>query len=74
MNIMSEDEISTGFATIWLMLFIPVIYIWLAQGVKRCHDLGHSGWWLLIPFYIFAMWFQEGDRGSNEYGDNPKGE
>jgi uncharacterized membrane protein YhaH (DUF805 family) len=56
-----------------LLLYIPLFWFLLAQGAKRCHDVGHSGWWQIIPFYIFWMLFQDGNPGPNEYGDDPKG-
>lgn len=55
------------------ILFVNSWFI-LSQGAKRCHDLGHSGWWQLIPFYGFWMLFQDSALGMNQYGDNPKGE
>jgi len=55
------------------LLLIPAYWLMLSQGTRRCHDLGHSGWWQLIPFYGIVMLFSEGDLGKNEYGDNPKG-
>ncbi|QNN40374.1 DUF805 domain-containing protein [Pedobacter roseus] len=58
---------------IGIILLLP-IYLVISQGAKRCHDLGKSGWWQLVPFYGFAMLFSSGDYGPNEYGDNPKGE
>jgi uncharacterized membrane protein YhaH (DUF805 family) len=55
------------------LFFIPVVYFMLAQGAKRCHDRGNSGWYQMIPFYALWMLFAESDHGINEYGPNPKG-
>jgi uncharacterized membrane protein YhaH (DUF805 family) len=54
------------------ILIIPLYWVVLVQGAKRCHDLGNSGWYQLIPFYFFWMIFAKGDDGRNEYGANPK--
>lgn len=62
-----------GTLVIFYLLMLPaLIFIW-AQGAKRCHDLGNSGWWQLIPFYGFWLLFADGQYGPNQYGDNPKG-
>ena len=51
----------------------------LAVGVRRLHDIGKSGWWLLIGLVpvvgiivliVFAA--QDGQPGTNTYGPNPK--
>lgn len=59
---------------LWLSFF-PILFFWLiaAQGTKRCHDLGKSGWTQLIPFYNLSLLFTDGVVGENAYGDNPKG-
>jgi len=44
----------------------------LAVGVRRMHDVGKSGWFLIIPFYNIFLACTEGDQGSNEYGPDPK--
>lgn len=53
--------------------YLYALFSWfgLAQSVKRCHDLGHSGWCMLIPFYGFVMLFVKGNEGGNEYGSAP---
>ena len=57
-----------------IVLFIGGIWLFLSEGTRRCHDLGHSGLWMLIPYYILWMLFQNSKAGPNEYGNNPKGE
>ena len=59
-------------AFIYLLLLIPLLWFTWAQGAKRCHDLGNSGWYQIIPFYGLWMLFQDGEIGSNKYGENPK--
>jgi len=59
-------------ASFLLLLFIPMIWVMLAQGCKRCHDLGKSGFWQIIPFYFLFMIFQQGDEDANEYGYSPR--
>lgn len=62
-----------GAAGILVIFNIPYLWFIWAQGAKRCHDIGNSGWWQLIPLYGLWMLFQEGQPGPNQYGENPKG-
>ncbi|MDU1891864.1 MAG: DUF805 domain-containing protein [Dysgonomonas sp.] len=55
------------------ILMIPAYWFGWAQGAKRCHDRGNSGWYQLIPFYGIWMLFADSEYGENEYGPNPKG-
>lgn len=43
-----------------------------SQCVRRLHDFGASGWYVLIPIisWIYAA-FPKGDKGENEYGKAP---
>lgn len=68
-NIFAMDG-NTFFIAVFM--YIPNLWFILAQGAKRCHDLGHCGWWQIIPFYSFWMLFQDGEDGPNEYGKSPK--
>lgn len=56
----------------WLIFNIPALWFITAQGTKRCHDAGNSGWCQLIPFWILFLLFEEGDAETNKYGPNPK--
>lgn len=61
---------SNGLFAIYAILWVfSYYYLVLAVGAKRCHDLGHSGWFQLIPFYVFVMLFSSGDDAVNEYGE-----
>lgn len=65
---------STGpaIAVILLISMIPACWFLWAQGAKRCHDRGHSGWFQIIPFYGLVMLFGGSDEGINDYGTSPK--
>lgn len=52
----------------------------ISLGVRRCHDVGKSGWWMLlivVPvvnfFWGLYLFFQAGEIGDNEYGPDPLG-
>ena len=38
------------------------------------HDVGKSGWFILIPVYSFILTVSKGDEAENEYGQDPKAE
>ncbi len=61
---------------VWIVTFGIALWISLALGVKRYHDLDKSGWWMLlgaIP-YIGGIWqliecgCLRGTEGSNRFG------
>ncbi len=51
----------------------------LGVSVRRLHDTGRSGWWILIGLVpiigiivLIVFYATAGAVGSNEYGDDPK--
>ena len=58
-----------------LIAFIPS----LAVCVRRLHDTGRSGWWILLTFMplvnlvIIYFYICDSQPGANQYGENPKG-
>jgi len=64
------------FGAIYLLaLLIPGI----AVAVRRLHDTGRSGWWILIglvPFVggivLIVFLVQDSTPGENQFGKNPK--
>ena len=75
---LSGDDMPSGIAIFTLLIFIPCIWVSMANCVKRFHDLGKSGWFaalLFVPianiiFGIYAAFFK-GQEHDNEYGPNP---
>ena len=67
-------EVWLGVVGIILYVLWLIVYFWVlfAQGAKRCHDMGNSGWYQIIPFYFFWMCFADGQKEENEYGPSPK--
>ena len=55
-------------AIYFLIAIIPSI----AVAVRRMHDVGKSGWFVLIPIYNFILAITEGNKGANDYGPDPK--
>jgi len=52
-----------------LALLAPVIGL----GIRRVHDQGKVWWHFLIPFYNLYLFCMPGDKGSNEFGEDPLG-
>jgi uncharacterized membrane protein YhaH (DUF805 family) len=62
-----------------LVYALAVLLPSLAVGVRRLHDIGKSGAWLLIalipligPIVLLVFTVQAGTEGPNEYGPDPK--
>jgi uncharacterized membrane protein YhaH (DUF805 family) len=71
-NVLGLASPETGYGPLYGILVLGHIIPSLAAGVRRMHDVGKSGWFLLIPIYSFVLACTDGDKGANEYGPDPK--
>lgn len=71
--ISSMSDSDSGLHIIVQLLTMLSIVVMILQGIKRSHDLGHSGGWILLPIYSpFWLLFAQGEEGVNEFGSNPR--
>ncbi|MGW3289388.1 DUF805 domain-containing protein [Streptomyces sp. NPDC001002] len=61
------------------LFYLGVLIPSLAVGVRRLHDTGRSGWWLLFgivpiagPITLLVFMCSDSAPGANQYGPNPK--
>lgn len=80
----SDDSIhllSTVHIMIAFLSIVPLIgsiAAFFIGQIKRLHDLGRGGTWVVLNFapifgviLLFYLGFKKGERGTNEYGHNP---
>lgn len=67
--------LSSGLFT--LAMFLPGIGV----GIRRLHDTGRSGWWLLVALiplvgtiFMLILMALKGNTGANAYGPEPSDE
>lgn len=63
-----------GMAILGTIYSLAVLLPGIAVAIRRMHDVGKSGWFILIPIYNLILACTEGDKGPNEYGPDPKNE
>ncbi|WP_067064218.1 DUF805 domain-containing protein [Roseateles chitosanitabidus] len=54
--------------------FIGLLWFGFLTNIKRCHDMGISGWWSIasvIPLVTLIWAIKGGDQGGNSFGPMP---
>ena len=54
------------------LVYLFILPLWipnLAAGIRRMHDVGRSGWFILVPIYNIVLLCTASTPGSNQYGD-----
>ncbi|MDQ7743352.1 DUF805 domain-containing protein [Hydrogenophaga pseudoflava] len=63
--------------TVANLVFLGLLLPSLGVGARRLHDIGKSGWWLLVNFIpligmiLLIYWAVQPSEGDNAYGPVP---
>lgn len=74
-----DTMVGMGIGFIGTLFSLAILLPSIAVGIRRLHDIGKEGWWILIGLipiigWIILIYFyvQEGEAAPNAYGANPK--
>jgi uncharacterized membrane protein YhaH (DUF805 family) len=74
-----DQSLFKGAPLLSLPYFLAGMVAGLSVSIRRLHDIGNSGWWILIQFFpvigglwLFVLHCLDSEPGSNDYGPNPK--
>jgi len=80
-SIIGTGSFESGGGILSLIYTIAMILPSLSVAVRRLHDTGRSGWWLLIvlvpiigAIVLLVFFCQNSEAGDNQHGPNPKGQ
>ncbi len=78
-NMLGLANDMTGYGPVYGLYTLAVFIPGLAVSVRRLHDIGKSGWMILISLipiigfiWLLVLFVQEGNHGPNQYGPDPK--
>jgi uncharacterized membrane protein YhaH (DUF805 family) len=67
------------YGVFYFLYSLAVLIPGLAVYVRRLHDIGKSGWMILIalipligPIWLLVLTLTDSNHGENQYGPNPK--
>ena len=70
---------SLPYGMVYVIYYLAVLVPGLAVGVRRLHDVGKSGWMMLVvlipligAIWLLVLYLTDSQVGSNKWGDNPK--
>ena len=72
-------DIILGLGFLYIIYSLVVMIPGIAVGIRRLHDIGKSGWMVLIvlipcigAFWLLYLMVQDSSPLDNEYGPSPK--
>ncbi|SHJ40389.1 DUF805 domain-containing protein [Pseudozobellia thermophila] len=72
--ILSAVTETPALVMVYVLYSLGVLIPGIAVGVRRMHDVGKSGWYIIVPIYNLVLACTEGEHTDNQYGPDPKGE
>ena len=74
-----DTSVATFIGVLWLIYALGIVIPSFAVFVRRLHDTGRTGWWILIglvpligAFVLLVVLVRDSQPGENQYGPNPK--
>lgn len=71
--------VSGAYGPLSSLYSLAVLLPSIGVGIRRLHDTGRTGWWLLVGFIpvvgtliLLIFYIQDSTPGDNEYGPSPK--
>jgi uncharacterized membrane protein YhaH (DUF805 family) len=71
-------DMAIGFPLFYMIVALGTLAPSICVAIRRMHDKGKSGWWLLIGLipiigglYILYMFVTRGTEGDNDFGPDP---
>jgi uncharacterized membrane protein YhaH (DUF805 family) len=78
-NVIGTASPEFGYGVFYGIYALGMIIPGLAVGVRRLHDVGKSGWMLLISLipliggiWLLVLMVTDSQQGTNKWGENPK--
>jgi uncharacterized membrane protein YhaH (DUF805 family) len=79
-GVLGTFDMASGLGLLYAVYSLAVLIPSVAVSVRRLHDIGKSGWWLLIafipfvgPIVLLVFFILDSQVTENTYGPNPKG-
>ena len=78
-NLLGTSNPEVGIGVVYGLYVLLVLVPGIAVTVRRLHDIGKSGWMILValiplvgPIWLLVLTVTNSDQGQNQYGENPK--
>ena len=80
-NILGSNIPDLPYGVFYFIYMIVIFLPALALTARRLHDVGKSGWMMLVSFipliggvWLLVLMLTDGEKGPNKYGLDPKAE